>query len=209
MIFLFAVTFIATQIMAQENETDFRENLQFGVKLGTNYSNVYDSEGEDFRADAKLGLAGGVYVAIPIGKYLGIQPEVMFSQKGFKGEGTIFITPYKFQRTTNYIDVPVFFVLKPSEFFSFFAGPQYSYLISQKDLFKTGEVTVEQEQEFSNDDARKHTLGFAGGFDVNVKHLILGLRAGVDLQNNKEKDFSSTPRYKNVYYQFTLGYRFF
>lgn len=209
MFFLVAITLTATQIIAQENETDFRENLQFGVKLGANYSNVYDTEGEDFRADAKLGLAGGIFVAIPIGKYLGVQPEIMFSQKGFRGEGQIFLTPYKFQRTTNYIDVPVFFALKPSEFFTFFAGPQYSYLISQKDLFKTGEVTVEQEQEFASDDVRKHTLGFAGGFDINIKHIVLGLRAGVDLQNNKAEGFSSTPRYKNVYYQFTLGYRFY
>jgi len=209
MFILFAFTFTATQITAQENETDFREKLQFGVKIGTNYSNVYDSKTEDLRADGKLGFAAGIFTAIPIGKYLGLQPEIMFSQKGFKGEGKILFTPYKFKRTTNYIDVPLFFVLKPSEFFTFLAGPQYSYLLSQKDYFKAGDISTEQEQEFGNDDVRKHTLGFAGGFDVNVKHLILGFRAGVDLQNNRNDNFSSTPRYKNVYYQFTLGYRFY
>jgi len=209
MFMLFAFTLTATQISAQENETDFREKMQFGVKIGTNYSNVYDSDNEDFKADAKLGLAAGIFTAIPIGKYMGIQPEIMLSQKGFKGEGKIFLTPYKFKRTTNFIDVPIFFVLKPSEFFTLFAGPQYSYLLNQKDFFKAGEVSTEQEQEFDNDDVRKHTLGFASGIDVNIKHLILGFRAGVDLQNNRNDNFSSTPRYKNVYYQFTLGYRFY
>jgi len=209
MLALVAFTLIATQITAQENETDFREKMQFGIKLGANYSNVYDSDGEDFRADAKLGFAGGIFTAIPIGKYLGLQPEIMFSQKGFKGEGKILLTPYNFKRTTNYIDVPLFFVLKPSEFITFLAGPQYSYLLSQKDFFKTGEVSLEQEQEFKNDDIRKHTLGLSSGLDINIKHLILGFRAGIDLQNNRAENFSSTPRYKNVYYQFTLGYRFY
>ena len=67
--------------IAQENETDNREEFQFGLKAGLNYSNVYDAKGEQFNANAKFGLAAGVFMAIPIGKYLGIQPEVLLSQK--------------------------------------------------------------------------------------------------------------------------------
>src|SRR4051812_33393269 len=69
---------------AQENVTDFREKLLFGLKVGANYSNVYDAQGEAFHADPKVGLAAGAFLAIPIGRYLGIQPEVLFSQKGFQ-----------------------------------------------------------------------------------------------------------------------------
>lgn len=40
------VTLSVTNSMAQESTTaDNREKLFFGLKLGTNYSNVYDSEG--------------------------------------------------------------------------------------------------------------------------------------------------------------------
>jgi len=209
MFILIAIILIASHIIAQENETDFREKIQFGIKIGANYSNVYDSEGDNFRADPKLGIASGIFTAIPLGKYFGIQPEIMFSQKGFKGEGNIILASYKFKRTTNYIDVPLFFVLKPSEFISLFAGPQYSYLLSQRYVFKSGDATYEQEQEFTKDDVRKHTLGLAAGFDINIKHLILGFRTGIDMQNNRKDNFSSTPRYKNVYYQFTIGYSFF
>lgn len=196
-------------IIAQENETDFRKKLTFGLKGGFNYSNVYDSEGEDFNADPKFGLATGAFLAIPIGRYLGIQPEVLFSQKGFRGTGRILGNTYSFTRTTNYIDVPLFLTLKPSEFISILAGPQYSYLTNQKDVFKNASTSIEQEQEFENDNIRKNTLCLVAGADINLKHIVLSARAGWDVQNNNGDGSSTTPRYKNVWYQATIGYRFY
>jgi len=114
------VTLSVTNSKAQESTlTDNREKLFFGVKLGTNYSNVYDSEGEDFVADGKFGLVGGAFVSIPLGKYIGVQPEVLFSQKGFKSTGTFLGTDYETTRTTDYIDIPLFFAAKPIEYVTF------------------------------------------------------------------------------------------
>ncbi|HLP54116.1 MAG TPA: porin family protein [Fluviicola sp.] len=192
-----------------QDETDIRERLTFGLKVGTNYSNVYDSEGEEFDADAKFGFVGGAFVAIPIGKLIGIQPEILYSQKGFQGSGRILGGYYEIERTTNYIDVPVFFVVKPMEFVTIMAGPQFSYLISQKDVFSNGVSSIEQEQEFENDDIRKNTLCFVGGLDVNVRHFVIGGRAGWDLFNNNGDGTSTTPRYKNVWLQATVAYRFY
>jgi hypothetical protein len=104
-----ACSMLALNIQAQGSDKDFTEELSFGLKAGLNSSNVYDSKGEDFRADSKLGLAAGVFFAIPLGKYMGIQPEILFSQKGFQASGTILGSPYKFTRTTNFIDIPVLF----------------------------------------------------------------------------------------------------
>ncbi len=194
---------------AQDNETDFRDKLMFGLKAGINYSNVYDSEGEDFEADGKFGAAAGGFLVIPIGKYLGIQPELLFSQKGFQASGVILGNPYSFKRTTNYIDIPLFFSFKPTEFFSIHLGPQYSYLIKQNDVFKTGSIDINQQTEFENDNVRQNTLCLVAGADINMKHISLGLRAGYDLQNNKGDGTSTTPRYKNAWYQLTVGYRFY
>lgn len=199
----------AGNIIAQDNETDLRKNLTFGLKAGVNYSNVYDSEGEDFNTDPKLGLAAGAFLAIPIGRYLGIQPEFLFSQKGFRGTGRILGNTYSLTRTTNYIDVPFFLTFKPSEFISLLAGPQYSYLTNQKDVFANASSSIEQEQEFENDNVRKNTLCFVGGADINLKHIVLSARAGWDVQNNNGDGSSTTPRYKNVWYQATIGYRFY
>jgi len=105
---------------------DHRSNLTFGVKLGLNYSNVYNVQGENFVADAKFGVALGGFVSIPLGSFIGIQPEILYSQKGYKSSGTFLGTPYGMTRTTNFIDVPIYFVVKPVENISILFGPQYS-----------------------------------------------------------------------------------
>jgi len=89
------------------------------------------------------------------------------------------------------------------------AGPQYSYLLKQTDVFTNGSTSIAQEKEFENDNVRKNTLCFAGGMDINLKHIVLGVRAAWDVQNNNGDGSSTTPRYKNAWYQFTFGYRFY
>ncbi len=194
-------------IVAQEI-TDNRENVRLGIKVGLNSSNVYDAKGEQFNADAKLGLAAGVFIAIPIGKYLGVQPEVLFSQKGFQATGMILGSGYSFTRTTTYIDIPLQFALKPSEFITLLAGPQYSYLIKQNDVFANAITTIAQEAEFVNENIRKNIFGAVIGVDLNLKHIVLSGRASWDIQNNNGDGTSTTPRYKNICYQATIGFAF-
>jgi hypothetical protein len=197
-----------TEAQDTDNTYDLRNKLLFGLKAGVNYSNVYDSQGEEFNADAKFGAVAGGFIAIPIGLYLGIQPEILLSQKGFSASGRLLGNTYKFTRTTTYLDIPIMFSLKASEFVSIMAGPQYSYLLNQKDVFKNGSASIEQETEFKNDNVRKNTLCFIGGIDLTLKHIVIGARAGWDLQKNNGDGSSTTPRYKNVWYQATVGYRF-
>lgn len=194
--------------IAQDGETDNREDFRFGVKAGANFSNVYDADSEDFNADGKLGFAGGVQISIPINKYFGVQPEVLFSQKGFKGEGRMFGLDYTFKRTTSYIDIPLQVAIKPSEFITILAGPQYSYLIKQKDEFNSTFFSDSQEEEFNNENIRKNIFGFVGGIDINLMNVVLGARIGWDLMDNHGDGSSSTPRYKNVWLQATIGYNF-
>ena len=201
------VTFMANYSSAQNN-TDFRTKLRFGLKAGANYSNVYDTKGDAFHADARFGLAAGAFAAIPINKYIGIQPEILFSQKGFQGSGIILGSTYDFKRTLNFIDVPILFALKPSEFITLLAGPQFSYLLKQKDVFTSSSTSYNQEQEFKNDNVRKNILCFTGGIDVTLNNVVLGARAGWDVQNNNGDGTSTTPRYKNVWYQVTFGFIF-
>ncbi|MCE5330881.1 MAG: PorT family protein [Bacteroidales bacterium] len=184
------------------------EGISAGFKVGANLSNVYDSDNEDFQADSKLGFAAGAFLSLPLGRYLGIQPEILFSQKGFQGSGSILGSDYSFSRTTNYIDIPILLAIKPIGLITLLVGPQYSYLMSQKYVFKSAIVNIEQEEQFENEDIRKNTLCITGGFDVNLTNIVLSARTGWDLQNNSADGTSSTPRYKNMWYQATVGYRF-
>jgi len=201
------VTISATNGNAQST-TGNSETLSFGLKLGTNYSNVYDSDNQDFVADSKFGFAAGAFVAIPFGKFIGIQPEIMYSQKGFKSSGTFLGSSYEMTRTTNFIDVPLLFAVKPAKELTLLFGPQFSYLLKQKDEFTGGTISSTQQQEFDNNDITKNILGLTGGADINVDNLVFGLRAGWDIKTNEGDGNSSTPRYKNMWYQATVGYRF-
>lgn len=208
-IILIAVVFLGSFgfTIAQETEVDLREKLMVGGKIGINLSNVYDAQGEQFNADAKVGGAFGGFLSIPIGKFIGVQPEVLFSQKGFQATGRIIGNSYSFTRTTNYLDIPLLLAIKPTTFLTILAGPQYSYLFKQKDQFGTATTSTEQITEFNNDNLRKNTLCLTAGADINVQRFIISARAGWDVQNNNGNGSSTTPRYKNMWYQLMVGFR--
>ncbi|MGM0580865.1 MAG: porin family protein [Bacteroidota bacterium] len=200
---------ISSFAIAQEINDDYRDNIYFGFKAGFNYSNIYDNNDESFTADGKLGMIGGAVLNIPINNYLGFQPEILFSQKGFKGSGTLFGSEYNFTRTTSYIDIPLQISLKASDIATFVAGPQYSYLVYQKDTFTNSSASFAQEEEIKNDNIRKNILGFVAGMDLYLDGFIIGGRLGWDVQNNNGNGTSDTPRYKNAWLQGTIGYTLF
>lgn len=206
-------TTTTTTTTNSNNDTNYQnDNMAtprafFGFKVGTNYSNVYDTDGDSFDADPKFGLAIGAFVTIPLGEFLGVQPEILFSQKGYKANGNLFGTPYEITRTTNYIDIPLLVAVKPVKSLTLLAGPQYSYLLSQKNKFENGQTSIEQEDEFDNENLRKNTLCFTGGVDINLEKLVVSGRLGWDLFKNNGDGSTTTPRYKNAWYQLTLGYR--
>ena len=82
-------------------------------------------------------------------------------------------------------------------------------MLSEKNNFNSAVVNSTQEQQFNNDTIRKNIFGLTGGADLNVTdNAVLGIRAGWDLQQNNGDGSSTTPRYRNVWYQFTVGYKF-
>jgi hypothetical protein len=187
---------------------DSRSKLHFGLKAGLNHSNVYDEEGEQFAARPKNGFAGGAFISIPLGKYLGVQPEVLISQKGFKATGAFLGTTYEMKRTTTFLDVPLLVAFKPATFLTFVGGPQYSYLLKQTDVFMSSNSAAVQEEDFQNDDIRKNILSGSVGGDININHLVFSARYNFDLQRNHGDGTSNEPRYKNRWVQVTVGYRF-
>jgi Outer membrane protein beta-barrel domain len=204
---LVVMTSISACSDAQSTTKENRNSPHFGIKAGVNISNVYDTKGEDFVAKAKAGVAIGASIQIPLGSIIGVQPEILYSQKGFKGTG-ILGSPYSYTRTTNYLDIPLLLAIKPINELTILVGPQYSFLLSEKNEFENTLFTSVQEQQFDNDNIRKNTLAFLGGVDLNFDKVVIGVRARWDVQNNVGDGTSNTPRYKNVWYQATLGYRF-
>ena len=199
------IGFVISNSYAQKT----RDEFSFGFKIGSNFSNIYDSQVDKFTADGKYGLAAGAFLSLPIGKVVGIQPEIIYSERGFKASGSFLGSNYSATRTTTFIDVPILLALKPISYLTVLAGPQYSFLIKQNNNFTTSLTAVDQQRIFDNDNVRKNVLGLTGGVDINLSSFVISARAGWDVQNNNGDGTSSTPRYKNAWYQATLGIRLF
>lgn len=204
---ILTLTISTTWCNAQNNAPDQRETVMIGLKAGINDANVYSTRGDNFQATSRIGFAGGGFIVIPITHLIGIQPEVLYSQKGYNGNGSILGSSYNVTHTTNFLDIPIFLAIKPSSSFTFLLGPQYSYLLSQKDVFTSGSLTNTQETTFHNSNARKNILCFVAGFDVNYQHIVFSARVGWDVQNNNGDGSSSNPQYKNEWLQATIGLR--
>ena len=191
-----------------QTELDFRERFTGGLKAGANYSNVWDDNDQEFEADGTFGFAGGAFISIPLNKFVGIQPEVLISQKGFQANGVLLGNTYSLKRTTTHLDIPLQLQLKPSEFLTLLAGPQFAFQLSENNRYTYGANSVEQEEAFKNDNIRKNLLGFVGGLDINISHFVISGRFGFDFQKNNGDGSSETPRYRNHWGQLALGFRF-
>jgi hypothetical protein len=220
-LFLVIIIYNINIVLAQEDEIkinpssysdkiemDCRLKFQYGLKVGFNYSNVFDPQGTYLKAKSVVGFIGGVYIVYPIDKGVGLQPEINFSQKGFDGIGKIAEVEYSIKRTTNFIDIPLFFAFKLSPQFTMLIGPQYSYLLNQKNLISSNIASSQLNQIFVSEQLRKNIFGFGFGLDSHINHFVLGLRAQWDVLNNRIND-TQTPRYKNALIQCTVGYRFY
>lgn len=191
-----------------QSDMDYRERFTGGLKAGINYANVWDSDDQEFDADGTVGFAGGAFLSIPIGKFLGVQPEVLYSQKGFQADGVLLGNTYSMKRTMNYLDIPLQLQIKPAEFLTILAGPQFAFQLSEKTTYMYGANGVEQKEAFENDNIRKNMLGFIAGLDINISHVVISGRFGFDFQKNNGDGSSITPRYRNHWAQLALGYRF-
>jgi len=211
MTFLTIIPFsFAKDNMEKVNEDSkrlFRNSRLIGIKAGTNFSNMYDTEGEDLIANGRIGLAAGVFATLPFNSFFGLQPEILYSQKGFHAKGKILGKPYDFIRTTSFIDVPIYLTFKPVELITVLFGPQVSFLISQKDKFTSGSTSIEEMTIIKNDNIRKNIISLTAGLDFNFNNVVIGGRLGLDMTNNNGNGVSSTPRYKNVWLQTTIGIR--
>lgn len=97
--------------------------------------------------------------------------------------------------------------MNPIQYLSILAGPQFSYLLKEKNVYTFGSNSAEQEQQFNNEDPRNNILGFVVGLDLNVDMLVISARAAWDFQTNNKNSVSTTPRYKNQLLQLTVGFR--
>ncbi|MBC3540438.1 porin family protein [Rufibacter sediminis] len=159
----------------------------FGIKGALNYSNLSGDLKDETRFNNKLGFAGGLYLNVPaVGDFFSIQPEVLYSNKGFKYDDETYTDPLKLHTyrkegtaNFNYLDVPVLARVKAGGFF-FEAGPQVSYLIGVNDKTKTYVDDKLEDSKTSSKSKEGYSdfeVGYAAGLGFATQGGIsLGLR---------------------------------
>lgn len=115
------------------------QEVKFGVKAGVNFANVNGNIGVygiNFTdAKSKVGFHVGGLAEIMLSEKFAIQPELLFSNQGFKSTQPSEIDERnkEYNISLNYINLPIMAKFFPIENLSIEAGPQVGFLISAKD----------------------------------------------------------------------------
>ena len=166
------------------------QNIRLGLRAGANYSNLAGNVKNQDAFNNKIGFLGGVMLNAPLlgDGMLSLQPEVLYSQKGFENKPTEYSSPLGKQKREgqvnyNYLDVPLLVKFKALGFVAE-AGPQYSYLLSANNQTKTtttptiGSPSVAETQDKTDvSSLNRNELGYVAGVGFEAgSGLSLNLR---------------------------------
>lgn len=166
-----------------------------GIKGGYNLSSVsFDGTSETERLH---GFHIGVYGESFVGDYFAVQPEILYSQQGYK----IIDANSTYTQKLDYINIPLMFKLYPVKSFYIEAGPQIGFAISHKETYDAGFVLYDTSEEFepSNFDWG-YNLGTGFKSDGGVS---LGIRYHIG-----QNDIVDEDKPKNRVWQVSLGFEF-
>lgn len=198
---------------AQTTPTSSSNPVTFGVKGGMNVSSL--SDGADLSdSKSKIGFNAGVFANIPLASSFSVQPEVIYNDLGskvtreFSGAGNTYKADYS--RNLGYIAVPVMFQYNALPNLYLEAGPEFGFLVSAKDKFKSstnGNTNSSQTASLDKDAFNTFNLGIgigAGYYFTQNLGLTVRYTAGV---TDIYKDNSGDAVRNNVF-QVGLAYKF-
>ena len=166
------------------------QNIRLGLRAGANYSNLAGNINNQSTYNNKFGFLGGVMLNVPLLQdgFLSLQPEVLYSQKGFENKPTEYTSILGKQKREgqvnyNYLDVPLLLKVRASGLV-FESGPQYSYLLSANNQTKTtttptigNPTTAESQNKSDLSGLNRNELGYLAGVGYETTNgLSLNLR---------------------------------
>jgi hypothetical protein len=158
----------------------------FGLKVGLNVANI---GGDARNTDPRTGVHAGFFATAPISERFAIQPELLYSQQGFKTDD--------FTYTYHYLNIPLIFKGTISGGFHLQVGPQFGILLDAKR--KRGNIT-----EDLSDNLNKYDGALALGLGYDVSRLQISARYNLGLSDvNDGNEKGAT--YPNNVFQISVG----
>ncbi|UKJ07458.1 porin family protein [Solitalea lacus] len=191
------------------------QNVKFGIKGGLNMAKVssfkyYGSNGtyqEEVATDYKPGFHAGIFVDVGFSRYFSFQPELMYSQKGYKSRYMVMGNERTTTVSYNYLDLPLLAKIKTGTGLNFYAGPSVSFLLSSRYKDSGSNVIIESENNaIDEDNFRKADIGGLIGVGYDFGKANLGLNYNFGLQTLDKYDSGVKARNNNI--QLSIGFNF-
>ena len=194
----------------------------FGVRGGANLSNLSGDLRDEELFENKVSFHGGVTLNFPLVEdFISLQPELLYSRKGFKTSGeeytNLLLQKRRREGSVNYhyLDLPILANINTGPVY-FELGPQLSYLLSvnnETEVYDgSGNLIASSRDEKSKEGLADFEIGYVAGLGFRASNGIsLGLRYNgafsdfVKEDVNFEGDLSNA---RHSVFMLTLGLRF-
>jgi len=154
-------------------ESTAADNTGFGLKGGINLAEVNGNPGTYFSLPKKtVSFHAGAYTQFSITYKFSIQPEILFSRKGFKA-GNSGVAGSTNNFSLDYFEVPVLFSFLFVNNLSLLVGPQASLLITVK----------ENDRELDKAGYNSFDYGAAFGLEGRFSFFRIGARFNNSFKN--------------------------
>lgn len=219
LLLLLLVAMAVGTVYAQEQQYEYQRVAitrlpVFGVKGGVNISMITGPDAYD-SSDNALGVHGGVLMQYNLIKMVYIQPELLYTQKGYNFQYSLLGVETKIADSYDYIELPVLLKLNlvvGDVQIQPYAGPTFSYLIVAKSK-RTSSIGENSETHVDDMIGQMNRIDFGIGFGADVvlsDRVMLGARYNLGL--SKIYKDSPLPGFgtdvKNGTFMVSAGYLF-
>lgn len=181
--------FFALAMIAGINSSAEAQIVRFGIKAGPNFAN-FSGDVNNINYKSRTSFHAGIIAEIKTVGNFAIQPEVLYSSQGAEVDGVG-------DFNLDYVSVPVmakYYIL--ADKLSLEAGPQFSFLVNERDEAFTDITTKGDNNAFD--------LALAGGVGLDITNSFFAqARYTIGLT-----DASEDAKLQNAVFQLSLGYKF-
>jgi hypothetical protein len=101
-------------LMVAAASPTYAQGVTFGAKVGVNFADISasgddDPEEVDFEMGNKIGFVAGGFVEVPFAPQFSFSPEVLFTQKGSKGDMEFAGDEYTASLNVTQVQIPLLF----------------------------------------------------------------------------------------------------
>ncbi|WP_266203337.1 porin family protein [Pontibacter kalidii] len=185
---------VPSKIMQNHNLLSRSPNSGIGIKGGVNFASVHGSDKDKFGStNSHTSFHAGVFAQFGLSDFFSLQPELLYSRKGFERQDSVF--------RYDYLEVPVLAVFNISDNLSVHLGPQVGVMMSAK--VEDKERDLEPYNTFD--------YGLAAGLEGKLDRFRLGARYAHgfgDLRKQDDSGNSIDESIKNGVIQVYVGVSF-